>query len=275
MAQQKTNKVFVLNPSQSKRLIAKGVVNLPQMRVALENGRIFIGRGGTNAYILEELNLMIPLDGNGDGKEKVEFNKGDFVAGQIVPGKKYMNWWINAGNRSPEVVIIKGKKSSVEDRIKTIGKFKHGDLFLKGANALDREGIPGVLVGSKDGGTIGTSQGILQAKGIEVICPIGLEKLVFGNIQSVQTLMGIENMDFPSEGMPCGMIPMPFATVITEIEALEVLFECEVFHVASGGVGGAEGSVSLLIIAYDDAEMKEICAFMDIIAEEPIFVPNV
>ena len=191
-----------------------------------------------------------------------------------MPGEKYMKWWINAGNRIPEVVIVNGKKSTVEDRSKTISKFKHGDLFLKGANALDSEGIPGVLVGSNDGGTIGTSQGILQAKGIEVICPIGLEKLIFGNIQSVQAVMGIENMDFPSEGMPCGMIPMPFATVITEIEALEVLFDCEVYHVASGGVGGAEGSVSLLVIAYDEEEMAKIKTFMDIIAEEPPYVPN-
>ena len=276
MARQKTNKVFVLNPSQSKRLIAHGVVNLPQIHVALESGNIFIGRGGTNAYVLEELSQLLPTNNDNSNTEEgsAPFNKGDFVAGQIIPGKKYMNWWINAGNRSPEVVIVKGKKSEVEDRLKTIGKFKHGDLFLKGANALDREGVPGVLVGSKDGGTIGTSQGILQAKGIEVICPIGLEKLIFGNITSVQAMMGIENMDMPSEGMPCGMVPMPFATVITEIEALEVMFECEVFHIASGGVGGAEGSVSLLIIAYDEDEMARITTFMDEISEEPLYIPN-
>ncbi|MHA1521522.1 MAG: hypothetical protein ACTSVZ_07230 [Promethearchaeota archaeon] len=262
----RNRKVFVLNPSQSRRLIAKGVTQLPQIRSALQKGRVYVSRGSTNAYILEEIYQILGIS--------QEFNKGDLVAGQIVPGEKFMKWWINKGNRMDEVLFKDGKPQLIEDRVKDVRRFRQGDIFLKGANALDTEGVPAVLAGGKDGGTIGTLQGVLQAKGIEVVCPIGLEKLVIHNVQETQLLMGTENMDMPGEGIPCGLIPMPYATVITEIEALEVLFECEVFHVASGGVGGAEGSISLLIEAYDDGEMNRINALMDEVAKEPTYTPN-
>lgn len=264
----KNRKVFILNPSQSRRLIAKGILALPQVQQALSEGKLYVSRGSTNAYVLEEIYQHLGISR--------QFNKGDFVAGQIIPGgpEKLMKWWVNKGNRIDEILFVKGKPVEFEDRVKEVRKFGQGDIFLKGANALDSDGIPAVLAGGKDGGTIGTLQGIIQAKGIELICPIGLEKMVFNSVTETQVLMGTENMDMPAEGIPCGLIPMPFATVITEIEAMEALFECEVYHVASGGVGGAEGSVSLLVDAYDEAEMKRIIDFMANLAQESGYQPN-
>jgi hypothetical protein len=264
----KLSKAFIFNPSQSRRLIAKAVVKLPQIQHALKNGNIFIGRGSTNAYVLEELYAALNINET--------FNKGDFVAGQIVPSPTYMKWWINKGNRYPEIILKTGKKHEVKDRTKEVNSFKEHDLIIKGANALDINGIPGVLAGGNGGGTIGSLTGIIQAKGLEVICPLGLEKAIFGNLMEIQqdNLMGMNRMDMPALGIPCGIIPMPYATVITEIEALEFLFECEVFHVASGGVGGSEGSVSLLINAEDEPEMQNIITFLDQIAKEPSYCPN-
>ncbi len=262
----KNSKIFSLNPSQSRRLIAKGVVELPQIQNALENGKIFVSRGSTNAYILEELYQKINL-------EEI-FNKGDYVAGQIVPGEKYTNLWINKGSFKQEVGFSNGEKIDIDDHVKFIAKFSDEDIVIKGGNSIDLKGIPAVLAGGGGGGTIGKAQGIIQAKGIEVICPIGLEKLIFSNIFELQNVMGVNNMDLPSEGMPCGIIPMPYATPITEIEAMEVLFDCDVYHVASGGIGGAEGSVSLLVNAFDDKEMEAINKFMAKISTEPKFIPN-
>jgi hypothetical protein len=263
----KNRKVFILNPSQSKRLIAKGVVNLPQVLNALESGKIFISKGTSNAYILEELYKVLKLE--------INFKKEDYVAGQIVPGDKFMKWAVNKGPAMPEIVIKKGKIIEVEDRHKEIYRFKDGDIVIKGANAIDSKGVPIVLIGSpKDGGTIGSLQSTIQAKGLEVIAPVGLEKLILGDMNEIQSIMGIEAMDFPSEGFPCGVIPMPYSTPITEIDALEILFDCEVYHVASGGVGGAEGSVSILVDALDDEEMKEMEKLMIEISSEPVFTPN-
>ncbi len=264
----KTRKAYILTPSQSRRLIAKAVVNLPQVQYALNEGNIFIGRGSTNAYILEELFSVMGISDS--------FNKGDFMAGQIVPmhDSNGIRWWINKGNRKDEVILKKGKIHPFEDRSKEINKFSENDIVLKGANALDINGIPGVLAGGGGGGTIGTLSGIIQSKGIEVICPIGLEKMIFGDINELQTLMGITKMNHPNQGIPCGLIPMSYATVITEIEAIESLFECEAYHVASGGLGGAEGSVSLLINGFDEKEFQNIDQFMSDLAQEPPFVPN-
>jgi hypothetical protein len=266
----KLKKVFVLNPSQSKRLIAKGIVGLPQVQEALHEGKIFIARGSTNAYLLEELYKAAGITET--------FNKADYAMGQIVPGKAYMNWSSNKV-RIPEIILDHGKKVEVTDRAKEVAKFKQGDIVFKGATAIDLKGVPGVLAGDVSGGTIGSIMGIIQAKGLELICPVGLEKLIFGEFDEIYPEMGIEECEMSAEGFKCGIIPMPFGIAFTEIEALETLFECEVYHVSSGGVGGAEGSVGLLVdtsSADDEAEseMKTIIEFMDEIAKEPVYRPN-
>jgi hypothetical protein len=98
--------------------------------------------------------------------------------------------------------------------------------------------------------------------------------MIISDLMDLQTRMGIENMQEPAEGMRCGVLPMPFAAKVTEIIALQQLFECEVHHIMSGGVGGAEGSVSLLIESYDKTEFDEIESFMKLIGNEPIYQPN-
>ena len=45
----------VLTVSESKRLIAKGVAALPEVRRAMEEGMVVVATGTTNAYVLEEL----------------------------------------------------------------------------------------------------------------------------------------------------------------------------------------------------------------------------
>jgi hypothetical protein len=47
--------LFTLTPSESKRLIAKAVAALPEVQEAREHGYLVIGRGSTNAYLIEEL----------------------------------------------------------------------------------------------------------------------------------------------------------------------------------------------------------------------------
>jgi len=47
-------------------------------------------------------------------------------------------------------------------------------------------------------------------------------------------------------GLPCGMYPLT-GYLVSEIEALELLFEVRATHVCSNGIGAGRGSVSLLI----------------------------
>jgi hypothetical protein len=251
-----TQKVFVLSPSQSKRLIAKGILQEPLFEHAVENGKIFIGRGSTNAYIVEELYKLKNI--------KEEFNKTEYMAGMVTSENYKCSWNVNKRKIAPELVFEKGNPRKIENRVEEIKKFGRNDIILKGANALDRNDIPAVLIRAPDGGTIGSLYPIIAVKGLKVMCPIGLEKQVNEDLIEISQLMG---MDDVVDG--AGMIPMPFAEPFTEIDALEVMFDCEVYHVASGGIFGAEGSISLLVCTEDPQELQKIDSFMQTILKEP------
>ena len=47
--------LFTLTPAESKRLLGKAVVAMPEVQHAKNNGYLLVGRGSTNAFILEEL----------------------------------------------------------------------------------------------------------------------------------------------------------------------------------------------------------------------------
>jgi hypothetical protein len=68
--------LVALTPSESKRVIAKGVAALPEVKRAMERGLIVVGRGTTNAFVAEELT-----------GEKTE-NKNHYAAGFIVCGQR-------------------------------------------------------------------------------------------------------------------------------------------------------------------------------------------
>lgn len=242
-----------LTPSESKRLIAKGVVEY--LKDSIDDCTVFITRGSTNAYVLEELLKFLEID--------APFNKADHITGEIL-AEGNMRLWSNK-RRKPEIVIKKREIQDVKDdaeRLKIVQHMKAGDVVIKGANAIDHTGMAGVLVGDPNtGGTVGSLYGIIKAKGLDLVCPVGLGKMVMGEINETSNIAGANFCKF-SQGMPVGLFPLA-ANVITEIEALEMLFDCEVFHLASGGLGKAQGSVVLLIEAAEDEELDKIKAFLD------------
>jgi len=61
--------------------------------------------------------------------------------------------------------------------------------------------------------------------------------------------------------MPVGMVPIMNAIVVTELEALELLTGVEAIHVASGGVGGSEGAVTLAV----DGESEDVEAAIELV----------
>nr|MDO8112220.1 hypothetical protein [Candidatus Sigynarchaeota archaeon] len=165
-----------LTPAESKRLIAKGV--LEYLKDRIDENSILITRGSTNAYVLEEVLKHL--------KQDASFNKADFITGEIL-AEKDMRLWSNK-HRKLEVVIKKKKAEDVKDdadRLQIVQRMKAGDVVIKGANALDHKGNAGILVGdTKQGGTIGSLYGIIKAKGVDLVVPIGLEKMIWGEIDS-------------------------------------------------------------------------------------------
>ncbi|HEX2988035.1 MAG TPA: hypothetical protein VHS06_07695, partial [Chloroflexota bacterium] len=146
-------------------------------------------------------------------------------------------------------ILIDGKPVDRELN-EVLMEFDGGDVYIKGANAVDAEGNAGVLVASKVGGNIGTAMGMVLARGAHVIIPVGLEKLVPSVIDASRKC-GIKKLKYPA-GATLGLIPVVSGTVITEIEALRILTGVHATHVASGGIGGSEGTVVLVVEGPDD-----------------------
>lgn len=220
--------VVVLNPSESKRLIGKAVAQLVEVRAAMEHGRVIIGNGTTNAYVAEEL-LGQPVP------------KWRFAAGVIAGGR--LDVTESATRLAP--VALKRGEAFVGGWVELLKEFDAGDVFVKGGNAVDPEGNVGVLLASPVGGTVGQMLGTIAARGSHLIAPIGVEKLVPDVIEAARHC-GIQSTAH-TDGIACGMAVLTNAQVVTELEAFEVLAGVEAWHIASGGIGGSEGSVTIAL----------------------------
>ena len=219
--------VVCLTPSESKRLIAKAVARLPEVGKAFQKGLIVIRLGSTCGFVAEEL-LGITV------------NKGDFVSGSITGGELTGSL---SPTKIPPFVIRDGKQTSATG-LDAVQEFTPDDVLIKSASAVDCEGNAGVLVGTAGG--IGPALTMAYARGFHIIVPVGLEKLIPSVMEAAKVLPGIYRLQYCT-GMPVSLVPLVTAKVVTEIQAFEVLCGIGVTHIASGGIGGSEGSVVLCL----------------------------
>jgi hypothetical protein len=217
----------VLSPVASKRLIAKGVKAHPIVQDALQAGTVVVTLGTTNAFVAAELS-------------GATIDHGAFAAGVIDD-----RWNLNARiDEARELVLKDGRRQDVEPE-KLLSSLGAGDVIIKGGNALDPFGIVGVLMAAATGGSAGRYVPLAQARGVDIVIPISVAKSVHASIPDLALAMGAERLDL-GDGLACGMYPL-VGHVVSEIEAIELLFSVEATHVASGGVGAGVGSVSLLL----------------------------
>jgi hypothetical protein len=234
MAKEKGKILITLTPSESKRLIAKGVRNLEEVQRALKHGTIIITLGTTNAYVAEE--ILSDLPGLGSKLDKQRYAAGVITeSGTCVVPKE---------EREKEVILKNGKMSeeSMENAIENLSA---DDVFIKGANALDATGTAGIFMANTSGGTIGSALGTVMARGVRLIIPIGIEKTIPYSITEAAKRVGIERF-YKSMGLPVGLMPV-HGKVITEIEALKILGAEDAFPIGAGGVDGGEGSVVICV----------------------------
>ncbi len=221
----------VLTVAESKRLIAKGVAALPEVQRAMREGTVVVATGTTNSYVLEEL--------TGERIDKRRYRSG--ITTPDVPEKHATP----QGETIPDVVFRNGKIAKELNRFTAIEQMKKGDVYIKGANALDYvDQVAGVLIGDPKGGTVGAVLGGIIGKQINLVIPVGLEKLVYEDINDLHLLAMEEDYEGPRMWPITGII-------VTEIEALEVLAGVYATLYAAGGVAGAEGSVRLMIEGVD------------------------
>lgn len=262
MANENKKILIVLTPSESKRVIAKGVKKLEEVQRALKQGTIIIGLGTTNAYVADEILSEL------SGANKID--KQRYAAGVITDKGTCV---VTKEEREKDVIIKNGvvrREESIENAIEELSA---EDVFIKGANALDAYGNAGILLAHTAGGTIGSAIGTVMARGVNFIIPVGIEKMIPYSITEAAKRVG-KGRFYKSVGMPVGLIPV-YGTVITEIEALILSGAEDAFTISAGGVAGGEGSV--VICAEGSAESMEdlMRVITQIKGEAPVNVMSV
>ena len=241
-----------LTVAQSKRLIARAVAKMDVVRKALKEGYVVVAAGTTNTYVLEEIL-----------GEKVEHFS--FTSGITTPVGKKPDL-ADIKNRRMYLVIEKGEPKpdvTSEDALKNFGS---GDVFIKGANALNYAGgIAGMLIGHPMGGTIGAALGPVTGRKAHLIIPVGLEKEIPHSIIDLAQQVPYEE----HRGKVCGIFPFT-GTIVTEIEAFNILYDVEAFPVAAGGISGAEGGVRFHISG-NEASLKNVEKGVSELREEHAF----
>jgi hypothetical protein len=250
--------LFVLTPTESKKLIGKAVAGLQEVKNAIVNDRMVIGHGSTCVYVAEEIL----------GKRRFceAVARDSYLSGCIqhgvlctIPGK----------DKGPILVLNRGEiVPPAPTMSELLREFGSGSVFIKGANAVDPEGNAAVFMAHPEGGTIGWSIGTIVARGITLIVPVGLEKLI-PSVKAAIPHCGQRTFDY-CMGMKVGLLHMPGAKVITEIEALKALAGVDAYHVASGGSGGMQGGVILVAEGETQAVEKAIQIVESLKGEPPL-----
>jgi len=248
---------LILTPQESKRLVAKAIVRMGVVQDALREGIVIISVGTTCLCVLEELlkQSLSPVE--------------NYLSGIILPQRtcscSAMRSRVSGREHAPFWAFQKGQMISSASLRGLLSRMTSSDVFIKGANALDPTGKAGVLLGSSTGGTIGIAVPIIAARGISLIVPVGLEKMIPTPIEVATKEAGIQRMNY-SMGLPVGLIPLR-GTVVTEIEAIEILTGAQAIPIAAGGICGAEGSV-VLVVKGSNEQVKQAITLMEGIAGE-------
>jgi len=242
---------FALHPSASKHFIARAVAQLPQVQKAFHHGRVFIGLGTTNALIAENL-LACKLD-------RLEAYTAGVITQKVACATE-------SESRQKPWCIERGKVVNT-DWLEFVSNFEQGDIFIKGANALDPFGRVGILIGDQRGGTIGKSIGILKSRGVQIICPVGLEKMI-PSCELAEKYMGIHKTG-PHLGLRLGYMSLSNTHIMTEIESIRLLFGLEAVQAAAGGVGGMEGAVVLVVESDKGAKLEELIQYVKQVNQQP------
>lgn len=237
---------FVFTPDESKLLIAKAIVGMEKVQRAFRQGIVAMHPSSSTHFISRLLN------GGSDHSGQV------WVTGTIVPKGLCVDARTGAGTgqltksladpgKYPHTVVFyKGELQmgwTIADLCERMGP---GDIYLKGVNAVDSDHHVGVLLGSMVDGTIGKMAAARKEKGFEIIVPVGLEKLIPGRVEEAARFVN-EEKDY-SMGVKCRLYPLLADETITEVEALQAVAgggKAAVF--SAGGLGGAEGSISLAL----------------------------
>lgn len=238
-----------LTVSEGKRLIAKGILEMPSVKEKLKKGMIIVTKGTTNTYIAEEL-----LD------EGIEH--GSFVIGHFAPEGKTP---VNADKKQIQEVILKDGKLLDITYDEALKMLEPGDIVMKGGNLLNYSmKQAAVCIGAPNGGTTYKLLPYVGEGKAELIIPIGLEKETTANLEELENALNAGNERLNSVPK---LYLFRIGMVFTEIEAIRQFADVKVFPYGVGGVAGREGGVSLVVSGKED-EVNKILEIVETVQGE-------
>jgi hypothetical protein len=256
----------ILTVAESKRLIGKAVAQMPIVKNALENGMVIVIKGTTNAYVAEEIS----------GKKS---NHAAFVTGRVEPEKGTKN--LPPAQPVNHLILEKGKVVDIP-LPEAVKKLKAGDVVIKGANALDyKNKIAAVNILDPSGGTTGITMPFIVARKVHLVIPVGLEKLVAGDVVDLTLRMREPMESLPAPPAPSGRPSTLFpghnlpslwlltGEIVTELEAIKILTGATAFQSSAGGISGAEGGVWLVFRGTREQVTKALDLVRSIQGEPP------
>ena len=232
---------ITLTVAGGKRLIARAVASLPQMAQALQSGRVLLVGGTTVSAVSEELG-HVPL----------------WISGRIDPSGTRTAGQDTHDTIPHTLLITQGRSENADTKEKAvIGSLVSGDLIVSGANVLLASGeitspanflptlsaFPGVAalaLAAPKGGTRAEALRLADERDVPIVIACGLEKYLPGKIDVIAAAADRAGTSL-AMGAAIKLLPLR-GQIITELEALHLLFGVEATVIAGGGILGGEGS---------------------------------
>jgi hypothetical protein len=245
-----------LTPTESKKLIAKAIASLDIVRRAATEGMILLHPSSSTYFIVEEITGVKPRTNY-------------WVCGVVAPRGMCVEMGTIVAGHSPGSIdpgelrslwVIKDENLSTgETMAEYLDRMGPSDIYIKGVNALDPQGNVGVLVGLPI--SFGQVLAAWREKNFNLIFPVGLEKLIPTPIKQAAKEAKRARYDY-AMGMDIGLFPCPQGKTVTEVDAIEILSGANAVPIAAGGLGGAEGSITL-VIKGSEGQVKKAIDFVE------------
>jgi hypothetical protein len=246
---------IVLTPAESKKLIAKAVARLEAVQQAARTGIVALHPSSSTYFVVEEITGSKPKTNH-------------WVCGVVTPRGMCVEMAmalgstltphqesIGPGDLEGTWVIEKGQWGGQEKLSSLLYRMTPSDVYVKGVNALDPEGNVGILFGFE--GSMGYIQAARKKRNFTIIYPAGLEKLIPISVKQAAKEAQYTRYE-AGMGMPVGLYPCPTGVAVTEVRAIEMLSGALAIPIASGGLGGAEGAVTLVLKGKADEVRKAL-----------------
>ncbi len=226
-----------------KRLIARAIAALPDVKKALVEGKILLKGGTTVSAVAEEL-IGSPLR-----------ISGRITARGTVSGDKDLSSFPHS------ILLHDGEVENVDKKLaETVAGMGSFDIAICGANLVDVQKRAAMMAGSPLGGAPGQVVSTLEAEGITTYIAAGLEKFAPCFREEAIRACGRKRID-TAMGMAVGLIPIP-GCLISELEALSILADVESCIIGRGGVKDGEGSTTFVI----SGEKTEVLKIVEMIS---------